>query len=566
MRIRFAILILAGLIAACGDDDGRPRPTPTATITGTATAVPSATATATAPPTATHTASPTPSATSSPSATASPSPTATRNPLALPALRAAPDVERGGRVVDAEGREVLLRGVNVNAYAEYWQGTEFPTVFPLADEDPQLMAAIGWNAVRLLLSWSRVEPAPGAYDDAYLAAVRDGARRLVAAGLYVILDLHQDAWGPTLAARPDEQCGPAETPAFGWDGAPGWATLDENQPRCATASVRELSPAVITSFTNFFDNAPGPGGVGIRTRYAQMLGHVAEYFAGEPGIAGYDLINEPNAFSDAAIAGLGALYGDALAAIRAGEQAGGGPPRLVFFEPGAAWSLFGGGPPPDFPRDAGIVYAPHIYAGGIDPRPLDAVPFQTARDEAALFGGAPVLVGEWGGDPHRAADPNDTYFREHQRLQDEFATGATLWTWRESCGDPHKAGDFRAGNLPQVWGVFEVDCTTNAVTGLRQPLIDALTRGYVRAAPGHLEEMHFDPTSGALHAKGSDAPVGAELVAFYPAARFGSPVIFTSNSNLENVHAQPAPGGNMYIVATVADASWSLYVSAFERE
>ena len=88
------------------------------------------------------------------------------------------------------------------------------------------MAAIGWNVVRLLLSWSRVEPAPGVHDDAYLEQVRAAVRALAARGIYTILDLHQDAWGPTLAARPDEVCAPPAELAFGWDGAPGWATLE----------------------------------------------------------------------------------------------------------------------------------------------------------------------------------------------------------------------------------------------------------------------------------------------------------------------------------------------------
>ena len=38
------------------------------------------------------------------------------------------------------GREVLLRGVNVNALAEYWKGGRFRTVFPLARKDPA-----GWR-------------------------------------------------------------------------------------------------------------------------------------------------------------------------------------------------------------------------------------------------------------------------------------------------------------------------------------------------------------------------------------------------------------------------------------
>src|SRR4051794_29228195 len=93
------------------------------------------------------------------------------DPLELRPLHAEPDTARGGRIVDDRGREVRLRGVNVNALAEYWKGTSFPTVFPLEPGDPELMRATGFNAVRLLLSWSRVEPRPGRYNDAYLKQV-----------------------------------------------------------------------------------------------------------------------------------------------------------------------------------------------------------------------------------------------------------------------------------------------------------------------------------------------------------------------------------------------------------
>ena len=80
-----------------------------------------------------------------------PPPTGPRRALsACHPLHAEPDAARGGRIVDARGREVLLRGVNVNALAEYWKGTAFRTVFPLARERPARMAAIGWNTVRLL--------------------------------------------------------------------------------------------------------------------------------------------------------------------------------------------------------------------------------------------------------------------------------------------------------------------------------------------------------------------------------------------------------------------------------
>jgi endoglycosylceramidase len=579
VRLAAAGLVLA--LAGCGgSDDHRPAATPTAppvatatvtdaatrpataTATATATAVltstdtPARTATGTPPATASHTPTETPSSTP----TVSPTGTTLEHALRLPSLHGKPDGEQGGRIADAEGREVLLRGVNVNALAEYWQGGEFPTVFPLTADDADLIAAIGWNTVRLLLSWSRVEPEPGVYDEAYLDQVRDAVRLLASRGLYSIIDLHQDAWGATLVARPEETCQPDYQPALGWDGAPAWATLDENMPRCAPAGIRELSPSVSTAFANFFSDAPGPGAIGIRSRYVAMLAHLGGVFGPEPGVAGYDLMNEPNAFGAAQQNQLSALYGQALEAIRAAEQAAGSDPRLVLFEPSALWSAVGNGAPPDFPRgdDRDIVYAPHIYSGGFDGGPITAAAFTVAREEAKRFGGAPVFSGEWGSDPRRASDPSDTYFLDHQMLQDQFFIAATLWTWHESCGDPHKQGDFRAGRLPYVWGEFEVDCTTNAITGVRQNLINQLTRAYVRAAPGRLLESSYQFGNGAFTARGTAAPAGAELLAFYPSARHGEPTL--TSSGLSDVRFVLTRSDNLYIVARAAGGDWSLSV------
>lgn len=475
--------------------------------------------------------------------------------LRLPALRAVPDAEHGGRFVDAEGRHVILRGVNVNSFVEYWQGTEFPTTFPFGEEDAEMMAAIGWNVVRLLASWSRVEPEPGVYDEEYIATLHQAVRTLEAHGIYSLIDLHQDAWGPTLAAAPEEICTGPNSPAFGWDGAPGWATLDGGRPRC-TPGQREFSPAVIAAFRAFWDDAPGPGGIGIRTRYVAMLGHLAGRFAGDTAVAGFDVMNEPNAFSLRDEANLAALHGEAIAAIRAAQAHIDGPGHTVVFEPSAAWAIFRVRPY-DFPRDDNIAYSPHLYQGGLDAGPV-APQFADARADAAAFDGAPVLTGEWGSGPDRAADPNDAYFREHQRLQDDYLYGATLWTWRESCGDPHKAADYRDGRNPYVWGLFEVDCRTNEILGVRTPLRDQLTRAYVRAAPGRLTAMHYDPSTGVATASGVDAPRGRELLAYYPASLHGAPRL--SGEGLDRLRATEAPGGNVYVAARTTAASWSLRI------
>lgn len=480
----------------------------------------------------------------------------------LPALHAEPDPVNGGRIVDAEGREVLLRGVNVNALAEYWAYGSLPTTFPFTEGDADLIAGIGWNTVRLLLSWSRVEPQPGVYDDIYIDQVRAVVDALAARGIYSIIDLHQDAWGPTLAAEPGQACPPGQNPAFGWDGAPGWATFDGDNPRCTQiAEIRETSAAVRAAFVAFWNDQEGPGGIGIRTRYVRMLGELAARFAKEAAVAGYDIMNEPNAFpSDRPPnepAALADLYSDALAEIRRREQEAGGFAHLIFFEPSALWSAFGNGAPPDFARDRDVVYAPHIYTGGFDGGPITRAAFQVARDEAAGFGGAPVLSGEWGADPRRGQADGDGYFLNHQALQDEFRFGATLWTWRESCGDPHKAADVRAGRVPYVWGEFDVDCSNgqNTVQGLR-PLVLQLTRAYVRAAPGQLDTSLYDPDTGSLNASGDNAEPGQELLIFYPSSQYDIAVI--NGDGLDRIEVLPAPGDNSYVVAVANGGSWEI--------
>jgi endoglycosylceramidase len=453
--------------------------------------------------------------------------------------------------------------VNVNAFAEYWKGTDFPTTFPLTAADADMMAAIGWNAVRLLLSWSRVEPAPGQYDEAYLAQIEDAVHLLAERGIYSIIDLHQDAWGATLVAREDEVCEPPMEKAFGWDGAPGWATLDGGAARCTTAGIRELSPAVRTAFQSFWNDTPVALGVGVRTLYARMLGHLTGRFAGEPAVAGFDVMNEPNAFPLEEQQALADLYADALHEIRAAEKEAGDRTHLLFFEPSALWSALGRGAPPDFTRDRDVVYAPHIYTGGFDGQPITEQAFQIAVDEAKLFDGAPVFSGEWGADPRRAGDPEDGYFLAHQAFQDQFLISATLWTWRESCGDPHKAGDYRAGRVPYVWGEFEVDCATNDVTGVRQALVDQLTRGWIRAAPGRLDALDYDPDSGRLTASGSNAPAGAQLLAFYPTSLKGSPTV--ESQGLDQMQHLSAPGGNIYVNARASGGNWTLELRTVTR-
>ena len=442
------------------------------------------------------------------------------HPSSLPRLKAVPDPVNGGRIVDSKGRQVILRGVNVNSLGEYWQGKAISPVLPLDRRDPGRISRIGWNSVRLILSWSKVEPKPGEFNEKYLKTVSTWVKRFRDNGIYTIIDLHQDAWGATLAARPGESCPPAYQPAFGWDGAPGWATFDGGLPHCFIGA-RETSPAVQNAWKSFFDDVPASDGVGIQTHYVNMLRKLARTFAKEKSVAGIDIMNEPGAFGPIPASDLSAFYARSVKSIRKGEKSGHGFRHLVFFEPSVLWSLVGNGAPPPFTDDDQIVYSPHLYGGSIGTEgPPSQASFETALAEAKTFGGAPLVTGEWGGNPARATHADDDYFLAHQALQDQYGIGATLWTWKQSCGDPHAATNDpeSAPSLPP-WPVFTMDCSNggNRIVGMNRDLVRDLRRGYVRKAPGKLVRSSWNPLSLTLTAEGKGARKNqGRLEAFMP--------------------------------------------------
>ena len=460
----------------------------------------------------------------------------------IPDLHAVPDPVEGGRIIDGSGREVLLRGVNVNSFVDYWQYDEdLFTTYPFTADDADAIAAMGWNAVRLLVSWSRIEPAPGEYDEGYLDEVAGAIAMLRERGVYTLLDLHQDAWGPSLAAPPDELCEGDSVPAGGWDGAPEWATIDGGEPRCVSGP-REVVPAVVAAWRSFLDDAPGPGGVGIQTRYVRTFAHLVARFANDDAVFGYDLMNEPNVFDPLDQIILSSFYENALSAMREAELAVGAPRRLFLFEPTVAWWLGFPAPPP-FEHDDQVVYAPHIYQEGLGGGTIENGFERAAQDATDLYDGAPVVTGEWGADPGRAGSADDDYFERHLNEQDRYRFGAMIWTWREACGDPHKYEPARNGMVPEVWGFFEVDCDTNTITGPRTALSQTLGKMTVRFAPGPIGSLRWRPDDSGLEAAGDDAPRSNLIELFVPTA--DASALLIEADGLGEIDSVPWFGGTL---------------------
>ena len=192
------------------------------------------------------------------------------------------------KVVDANGSVVILRGVAVNELGDYFQANpKVNPTFPLERRDFEEIAALGSSSVRLIISWSRLEPSPGVHDQAYLNQIKQAVAWAKANGIYVVLDMHQDAWGKYIETPVDKKCPWPLLSNIGWDGAPEWATITDNRGRCMLVH-RELSMAVMNSWQSFWHDRDG-----IQQHLIDTWAWVAAEFKNDPAVAGYDLLNEP---------------------------------------------------------------------------------------------------------------------------------------------------------------------------------------------------------------------------------------------------------------------------------
>jgi hypothetical protein len=397
---------------------------------------------------------------------------------------------------------------------------------------------MGFNVVRLGMSWSRLEPERGRFDEAYLGEVRAAVAGARAHGMYTVLDMHQDAWGNALA-RPAERCGGGTTPTTGWDGAPAWATVTDGAAHCQFLA-RDLAPAVATAFGSLYSDRDG-----IQTELVRTWAFVARAFAGEPAVAGYDLLNEPGIGPNPPVSSgllLGRFYDAAITAIREAEHAAGGSSHIVFFQPSVLWSGLGfdAAPPPGFTADRQLAFAPHPYSESISmdqslgltvasiERNLDV----SARAAAAY--GAALWAGEWGWFGEPAAD--GAKVRRFAAAQDQFGIGGAFWVWRQGCGSPETgAGAATSGNL------VAVDCRTGASIPPPAPFAEPLARAFPRALPGRLGSLATGRhgTDLRITATAGPEPADCQVDIWFP----GDAAPRLSTAGVRDATAERVPGG-----------------------
>ena len=358
----------------------------------------------------------------------------------------------------SDGRTVILRGINARVSGVFdvtFDDGRAPleTIPDFTDGDAARARQLGFNVLRLPINWSAVEPKRGSYAGAYLDRVQQIADACRKAGIYVVIDFHQDAFSKEI----------------GEDGAPLWA-IDPAPDQVLGGPLTDLdtrrtSAQVIRAFKGFFDENRG----GIQDKFADMAAFVAKRFANDEAVAGFEIFNEPLT-SDAV---LGPFHEKVASKLRTVTD------KLVFFEPSAVRNFVDSAPVSSVAfAEKNAVYAPHVYTLSFsDPKnDLPKLTYErlansvrNARDEANGWG-TPLWIGEFGIGPQ--ATNAKLWLQFEYDAQDEVLAGSALWLWKEESQGS--------------WGLFDF---ANGQWKERAAYVKAVSRAYVQVAGGDLVSM-----------------------------------------------------------------------------
>lgn len=291
----------------------------------------------------------------------------------------------GRWMTTADGRVLMLNGIN---FVD--KNLLTPAGYGFEDDDGEWLAANGIDAVRLGFTAAAAMPTPGVLDEDYLDAFIETVDMLESHGLLVLIDLHQDGWGPTL----------------GSNGFPEWMTLTHGAENTGTPFPLYYitNPAIQAAFDSFWANEKGPDTMPLQDQVATIFTDMAERLKDSDAILGWDLLNEPwpgTNFQPCGEAGPGCpdqdassldpYYASMTAAIR-----GTGAEQLIFGEP---WVLFNFGMTatnialPGGDANSGLSFHAYTLEDANVPVVMDQAQAWSKRTGGALLGS------EFGADP-----------------------------------------------------------------------------------------------------------------------------------------------------------------------
>ncbi len=498
-------------------------------------------------------------------------------------------------------RLVLLHGAIPQGLIDFWNGTDptnaipgpfyaiDPTAYdgqcpanspymptpPLCQEDIAKMAAFGFNSVRLPLSWSLLEPERGQFSKTYLDRIAQVVGWARAQGMYVILDMHQNAYSRYVGA-------PAEGTAHlrYYTGGPAWATLTDGFQSKGYLNQREVNPAVLEADSSFWFDRDG-----IQDEYIAAIAFLAARFKDDSTVAGYSVFNEPwpgwslpPGFEDLllfpfyrrvidAITGVGdglpCWSGFFMPAVCGYRDLGVRDQRHLFFlDAGLLREVTDfpthlGMPISSYPNQVLSIHAyTHFYT--VDHVLLNEAPdkanypwggydqsYTLAESEARAINAA-LFVAEFGNPPSE-----DSLLLANQAQEEErHRVGFAFWTWMDNCSGG--------------WGMYDgIDCANHSPQArasgcLRTSRERLLARVYPRASADPNLTYHYDVNAGAFSLDARGNPGDAATLVFMPPEVTGQ--VTTSGNATQSVDA-PGDGSRLVTIAP-SGGPFSVAVSA----
>ena len=441
----------------------------------------------------------------------------------LPAIQGPISSPGGAFLHDQQGRVVFLHGVNA-VYKlppfELYPAPGKPWNFTAADAS--LMARLGFNVVRLGMTWKGLEPGtapsndpaictpgtphdPGQFNLAtlhrYLSNLAQTVQLLGRFHIYTLLDMHQDVFNEI----------------FDGEGAPNWAVCTDGVPKTEAPgrwSQNYGTAAAGAAYRHFWtNNVVGD----LQGEYDRVWAAVAAYFHGDPWVVGYDPFNEP--FSTSLVSSGDEQFDGQLECFYTGSALVGAPahgalsitcpqnvPRrgvipqilaadpihLIFYEP----DIFGRRGSTNFVgamNFPNLVFNVHVYCtqrSGKTGNPTNIAACSAqeghslrtrSEDRTDLASpaqphGPAWFISEFGATSSTAL--LDVLTSEADRA----LAGWTYWSWKYY-GDP-------------TGSAAEALVTAN---GQLRPTADVLARTYPEAIAGRPISLSFDATNGAFH-------------------------------------------------------------------
>jgi endoglycosylceramidase len=370
---------------------------------------------------------------------------------ALPELDNVP--EKSITLRDRQGRHVIYRGVNARIKGifdvSFDDGREPLQDIPeFGEKDLIEMKKLGFNFLRLPISWSGIAPKPNNYSKAYINKITTVLNLCKKYEISVLLDMHQDAYSKDL----------------GEDGAPAWAVHPKGYQRneggdLGNLTLKRISLDTQRAFASFWKNKRLKGKY-LWDHYTEAMMFLLSHTAHHPAVVGIQIMNEPwllhinRMFPDdlytkgVKIDMLWDFYSHSIKKIRKKYK-----DIWIYIEPDVSKSaavpflvdedqLFKAtGLPKNAPWNTyNTVYAPHLYTLGMvldgflgtkldpkDPGIKTSIEYSLVEAEQIK---APFMIGEFG-----FSDKSKFYGQTMSNIldfADKYMFHTAQWLWKET--------------------------------------------------------------------------------------------------------------------------------------